>query len=95
VSEGAGFGVGLTVTEVAGGWSVEAAPPAGSPVVRPSRLTEVLTVERWAAADVAAELERVQALKAQLAAYESRLVMALATHRPEIRTGALAGAGTW
>jgi hypothetical protein len=86
VFEGGGFGVGLTVTEVAGGWSVEAAPPAGVPdcaVVRPSRLTEVLSVERWAAADVAAELERVQALKAQLAAYESGLVMALAGHRCE------------
>ncbi len=85
--EGDGFGVGLTVTAVDCPWPVEAAPPAGVVAVRPSRLTEVLTVDRWADADIASELERVQALKAQLAAYESGLVMALAAHRPDALDG--------
>jgi hypothetical protein len=68
VFEGGGFGVGLTVTAVDCPWPDDAAPPPGVVAVRPSRLTEVLTVDRWADADIAAELERVQGLKAQLAA---------------------------
>jgi hypothetical protein len=71
-----GYGVGLTVTPLGPGDSGPAAPPGV--VARPSRLTEVLPVGQWTAAEEALELERIQSLKSAVAAYEAAVVMGFA-----------------
>jgi hypothetical protein len=81
VFEGDGFGVGLTVTP-------RDLDPACCPVpdgveVRPTRLSELLPVSMRSAAGKAAELERVQMLKAQLAAYEAAVIVSFADDRPD------------
>jgi uncharacterized protein DUF222 len=73
---GGGFGVGLTVADLA--------PPAvGPPVTSAPVLAEVLPVYARTAEEKAAELRRVQQLKAELAAYEMELVAAFAADRPD------------
>jgi Domain of unknown function (DUF222) len=74
---GGGFGVGLTVTELD--------LPAGliPPGDRAARLSEVLPVEARTPAEKALELQRIQQLKAELAAYEVELVAGLAADRPD------------
>ena len=73
---GGGFGVGLTVADLA--------PPAfGPPVAGSPVLAEVLPVYARTAEEKAAELRRVQRLKAELAAYEVELVAAFAADRPD------------
>jgi hypothetical protein len=79
-----GYGVGLTVTPLGSEVPEPAAPPGV--VVRPSRLTDVLPVAEWSDAEQAMELQRVQAMKSSLAAYEAALVMALAANRPATGT---------
>src|SRR3712207_5351569 len=59
------------------------APVPEAVVARPSRLSEVLPVEVRSDAEIALELERLQSLKAMLAAYEATLVMGLAAHRAD------------
>jgi hypothetical protein len=75
-----GYGVGLTVAPLGPLPGSELVPPGV--VARPSRLSEVLPVADWSDAEHAMELQRVQALKAALAAYESHLVMSFAGQRP-------------
>ena len=72
---GGGYGVGLTVTDV----ELPLVAPPGTSV--PS-LGEVLPVYARTAAEKALELQRVQRLKAELAAYEVELVAAFAADRP-------------
>ena len=83
----AGWGVGLTVTDLGGpstaGWPV----PQGA-VDRPSRLSEVLPVEIRSDAEIALELQRLVAIEAQLAAYKAGLVLGLAAHRPDTEADA-------
>jgi hypothetical protein len=57
--------------------------PVPDGVARPSRLSEVLPVAARTPAETALELERLQPLKAMLAAYEASLVMGLAAHRAD------------
>ena len=80
--DGDGFGVGLTAA------SLESALPSGWPVPsgvarRPSRSTEVLPPAGRSRAGLARELGRLQAHRAQLAAYEAALVVELARHDPD------------
>jgi hypothetical protein len=80
VFEGDGFGVGLTVAPLdplPADWPV----PDGVEV-RPTRLTELLRVATRTPGGKAAELGRVQRLKAQLAAYEAAVIVAFAADRP-------------
>ncbi len=72
---GGGFGVGLTVTDV----ELPLVPPLGTAV--PS-LGELLPLSARTAAEKALELQRVQRLKAELAAYELQLVAGFAADRP-------------
>lgn len=84
----AGWGVGLTVTELGGRSGSGVCGPEGV-VARPSRLSEVLPVRMRSDAELAVELGRVQSVKAMLAAYEAELVVGLAAQRPEAaRAGA-------
>jgi hypothetical protein len=81
VFEGDGFGVGLTVTP-------RDLDPFESPApdgveVRPTRLTELLPVATRTPLGKAAELARVQLLKAQLAAYEAAVIVSFADDRPD------------
>ncbi|MGY1709579.1 DUF222 domain-containing protein [Geodermatophilus sp. SYSU D00758] len=90
---GGGFGVGLTVTDLPVAAAVSGVLVAEE---RPARLAEVLPVDARTAAEKAFELQRVQALKARLAAYEVELVAALAADRPAVhdrRAGAPGAAG--
>ena len=77
-----GWGVDLTVAQV-GGPSGSDGPVGQGVVARPSRLSEVLPVAARSDAEIALELERLQPLKAMLAAYEASLVMGLAAHRAD------------
>ena len=73
---GSGFGVGLTVADLA--------PPVFGPppgMWAPS-LGELLPVAARSAVEKATELQRVQRLKAELAAYEVELVAGFAADRP-------------
>jgi hypothetical protein len=72
---GGGYGVGLTVTDV----ELPLVPPPGTSV--PS-LGELLPVYARSPEEKALELQRVQRLKAALAAYELELVAAFAADRP-------------
>src|SRR5919107_6277984 len=79
--DGSGFGVGLTVAPLdplPSDWPV----PEGVEV-RPTRLTELLPVATRTADGKAAELARVQRLKAQLAAYEAAVIVSFAADRPD------------
>jgi hypothetical protein len=76
-----GCGVGLTVRQLAPLPGAELVPSGA--VERPSRLSEVFPAGSRTAAETALELERLQQLKAVLAAYEAHLVMDLAAHRPD------------
>jgi hypothetical protein len=90
---GGGYGVGLTVTDV----QLPSAAPAGTAF--PS-LGEVLPVHLRSPEEKALELQRVQQVKAELAAYEVELVAAFAADRPASldrqpgEPGAAADAGT-
>jgi hypothetical protein len=80
VFDGNGFGVGLTVAPLdllPSDWPV----PEGVEV-RPTRLTELLPVAARTTDGKAAELARVQRLKAQLAAYEAAVIVSFAADRP-------------
>ena len=84
--DGDGFGVGLTVA------ALDAGPPSGWPLpagvrARRSRLTEVLPPAGRSRAGVALELGRLQAHRAQLAAYEAALVVQLAEIHPDPDAG--------
>ena len=72
---GGGFGVGLTVADLT-------APEFGPPVTAVPSLGELLPVYARTPAEKAAELQRVQQAKAELAAYELELVAAFAADRP-------------
>src|SRR5918997_2995235 len=72
---GGGFGVGLTVADLT-------PPEFGPPVTASPSLDEVLPVYARTAEEKAAELHRVQRLRAELAAYELELVAAFAADRP-------------
>src|ERR687889_663644 len=74
---GGGFGVGLTVADLA-----PPSPEVGPPVTAVPSLGELLPVHARTAAEKAAELQRVQRLKAELAAYELHLVAGFAADRP-------------
>src|SRR3712207_9491733 len=74
---GGGFGVGLTVADL-----TPPAPEFGPPVTAAPSLGELLPVYARTAAEKAAELQRVQRLKAELTAYEAELVDAFAADRP-------------
>src|SRR3712207_300532 len=81
VFDGDGFGVGLTVAP-------RGPEPSDWPVpngveVRPTRLTELLPVGTRTPTGKAAELARVQRLKAQLAAYEAAVIVSFAADRPD------------
>src|SRR3954465_6464822 len=72
---GGGFGVGLTVADLT-------PPEGGPPITAPPSLGGGLPVHARTAAERATELQRVQRLKAELAAYEVELVAAFAADRP-------------
>jgi len=72
---GGGFGVGLTVADLT-------LPVPGPPATAVPSLGEVLPVYARTAAEKAAELQRVQVLESQLAAYKAELVAAFAADRP-------------
>ena len=72
---GGGFGVGLTVADLM-------PPEFGPPVTVSPSLGELLPVYARTAEEKAAELQRVQRLKAELAADEVELVAAFAADRP-------------
>ena len=72
---GGGYGVGLTVTDVE-------LPLVAPPGTAFPALGEVLPVHLRSPEEKAAELQRVQRLKAELAAYELELVAAFAADRP-------------
>jgi uncharacterized protein DUF222 len=74
---GGGFGVGLTVADLA-----PLPPEFGPPVTAVPSLGELLPVHARTAAEKAAELRRVQQLEASLAAYKLELVAAFAADRP-------------
>ena len=74
---GGGFGVGLTVTDLA------PLPPEFGPAVTSSPpLAEMLPVWARTPEEKALELQRVQRAKAELAAYELELVAGFAADRP-------------
>ncbi len=75
---GGGLGVGLTVANLA-----PLPPEFGPPITASPALAEVLPVHTRTAEEKAAELQRVQQLKASLAAYEVELVAAFAADRPD------------
>jgi uncharacterized protein DUF222 len=77
MSSGGGFGVGLTVTDLA-----PPSPESGPLVTSPPSLGELLPVYARTAADKAAELQRVQRLKAERVACELEPVAAFAADRP-------------
>ncbi|MGY1689762.1 DUF222 domain-containing protein [Geodermatophilus sp. SYSU D01105] len=73
---GSGFGVGLMVALLE--------PPAGVPVDPvPVQLSDALPVHARSAEEKALELQRLQQLKAMLAAYELDLIAGLAADRPD------------
>ena len=72
---GGGFGVGLTVADV----ELPLVPPPGTSV---SSLGELLPIYARSPEEKALELQRVQRLKAELAAYELELVAGFAAGRP-------------
>jgi hypothetical protein len=74
--EGGGFGVGLTVTDLC----LDTGPRLDGE--RPARLGEVLPVAARTPGEKAAELQRIQAAEAALAAYKLELVAGLAADRP-------------
>ena len=74
---GGGFGVGLTVTDLA-----PPSPEVGPPVTASPSLGELLPVSARSPEEKALELQRVQRLRAELAAYELQLVAAFAADRP-------------
>jgi hypothetical protein len=94
VFDGDGFGVGLTVAPrdaLSSDW-----PAPDGVEVRPTRLTELLSVGSRSPAGKAAELARVQRLEAQLAAYEAAVIVSFAGDRPDTddRTVGQAGAAS-
>jgi hypothetical protein len=78
VFPGGGFGVGLTVADLA-----PSPPEFGPPITASPALAEVLPVYARTAEEKVAELQRVQQLQASLAAYEVELVAAFAADRPD------------
>ena len=74
---GGGFGVGLTVADLA-----PLPPELGPPVTDSPALGELLPVHARTPEEKALELQRVQQAKASLAAYEVELVAAFAADRP-------------
>ena len=52
-------------------------------VQRPTRLGELMPVAARTHVEIAAELQRVQAMEASLAAYTAELVAELAARRPD------------
>jgi hypothetical protein len=82
VFEGGGFGVGVTVMTVDDEpWPGDPLPPGV--VARPTRLGELLPVASRTDAEIAAELQRIEQVEAELAAYTLELVAELADRRPD------------
>ncbi len=82
--DGGGFGVGVTVDRlVVAPWPPSELPPGV--VQRPTRLGELMPVAARTHAQIAAELQRIQAMEAKLAAYTAELVAELASRRPDSR----------
>ncbi|SDF42507.1 hypothetical protein SAMN05660485_03317, partial [Blastococcus fimeti] len=79
---GGGYGVAVSVAPLELPSWPEQPLPAGV-TARPSRLGDLLPVGRRSAAEIAAELQRVQRAKSGLAAYEAELVVGLAARRPD------------
>jgi hypothetical protein len=75
------FGVGVTVAALHPPVPEDLLLPTGVDE-RPSRLGELLPVERMTAEQKAANLQRVAAAEAQLAAFKAELVVGLAADRP-------------
>ncbi len=74
---GSGFGVGLTVADLA-----PLPPEFGPPVTCSPPLAQLLPVYARSPEEKALELQRVQRAKAELAAYEVELVAGFAADRP-------------
>jgi len=72
--------VALAVRPLDADWT--GVDPADGPPRRPPRLSEILPVAGRSSAENAAELVRVQQLKAALGAYEMELILAVAADRP-------------
>jgi hypothetical protein len=89
------FGVALAVRPLGADWTGLEPGEGGAPT-RPARLSEVLPVAGRSSAENAAELVRVQQLKAALGAYEMDLILAVAADRPACadRQPGQPGAGT-
>ena len=83
---GGGYGVGLTVTDV----QLPSAAPAGTAF---PPLGEVLPVHLRSPEEKALELQRVQQLESELAAYKVELVAAFAADRPAFSTGSRVSRG--
>jgi hypothetical protein len=77
VLSGGGFGVGLTVADLA-----SPSPGFGPPVTSVPSLGELLPVSARSPEEKAAELQRVDEMEAALAAYELELVAGFAADRP-------------
>ena len=74
---GVGYGVGLTVADLA-----PLPPEFGPPVPSSPPLGDLLPVYARSPEEKAAELQRVQRLEAELAAFELELVAGFAADRP-------------
>jgi hypothetical protein len=80
--EAGGFGVAVTVSRADPRPSAEFDEIPPGVTRRPSRLTEVLDVDRFSDADLARELGSIGDVRAKVAAYEAAVVAALASRRP-------------
>jgi hypothetical protein len=81
VFEGGAYGVGVTVTSLEPvPWPEVPLPPGVE--VHPARLGEMMPVAARTRAERAAELERVNRVEAQLAAYKAELIAGMAADSP-------------
>ena len=79
------FGVGVSVAALDDRLPVDRLPVEGlpsDPDPWPSRLGELLPVDQMTAEQMAGHLQRLQAVKAEIAAFETELVDGLAAKRP-------------
>ncbi|SOD95029.1 HNH endonuclease signature motif containing protein [Blastococcus haudaquaticus] len=80
--EGGGFGVGVTVNTLdEPSWPPSILPPGV--IERPTRLGELMPVRSRTDRELAAEVQRVDQVDAQLTAYRAQLVAELARRRPD------------